>query len=225
MPFQNKTINVKNKTKKYIKFALYISYIHTYSIFSAQLADALSFDQSQFKWVLPIRPTSHSSDRLPFVRPPINVRLRVRVGASFMFRGGRTNAMLMFTLPSMYLCKSKAKPSVAHAKKVRFYLPVSLDVFFQKRNLTAITIIIFNHSEKCDGPNEQNSPDTFSAEHIAKRKANGAIRTEVAQTSGAVYRKERPALSHDNGLLPRFKRRGLSKCHIPPKSEGTERVF
>lgn len=81
--------------------------------------------------------------------------------------------------------------------------------------MKAITIIIFNHSqaEKYDAANEQNSPDTFSAEQVTKRNANGAITTEVAGTSGGaggagggVYLNKRPALNNDNGLLPPFKR-------------------
>lgn len=59
-------------------------------------------------------------------------------------------------------------------------------MFFQNE-MKAITIIIFNHShaEKYDAANEQNPPDTFSAEQVTKRNANGAITTEVAGTSGA----------------------------------------
>lgn len=54
-------------------------------------------------------------------------------------------------------------------------------MFFQNE-MKAITIIIFNHSqaEKYDAANEQNPPDTFSAEQVTKTNANGAITTEVA---------------------------------------------
>lgn len=61
-------------------------------------------------------------------------------------------------------------------------------MFFQNE-MKAITIIIFNHSqaEKYDAANEQNPPDTFSAEQVTKRNANGAITTEVARTSGGLW--------------------------------------
>lgn len=104
---------------------------------------------------------------------------------------------------------------------------------FFLNEMKAITITIFNHSraEKSDAANEQNPPDTFSAEQVTKRNANGAITAEVARNAagvggwGSVYLHKRPALNNDNGLLPPFKRRSLSKCHILPSLRGTERVF